>query len=242
MNDLITITEREGQKVVSARELHTFLEVSEKFADWCKRMIGNQFDEEIDFIRYFGKSTGGRPSVDYALTLDTAKEWSMLQRNDKGKEARRYFIQKEKEANQLHIDLSDPNTFFQIGENLKREQDKRIAAEKQVAKLAPKADLADKITTSTGNVSMSEAAKLLNLDHGRNILYQKLREKGIFFKHKNEPKQIYVNNSCFELVAGSYVKPDGERVLYTKTEVTPKGIAYLHKVFGTSALPVIMVN
>ncbi|MDY3548563.1 antA/AntB antirepressor family protein [Riemerella anatipestifer] len=99
MNELIKITEQNGKQAVSARELHTFLEIKEKFTDWIKRMFEYGFIENIDYqiLSDFSEKIGrGRPSVDYALTLDCAKEISMLQRSDKGKQARQYFIECEK--------------------------------------------------------------------------------------------------------------------------------------------------
>ncbi|HFG0566946.1 TPA: antA/AntB antirepressor family protein, partial [Flavobacterium psychrophilum] len=100
MNQLITITENNGNKAVSARELHAFLEVKTDFKDWMPRMIEYGFEEGLDFSSFLSESTGGRPSKEYALTLDTAKEISMLQRTDKGKQARRYFIAIEKQVTQ----------------------------------------------------------------------------------------------------------------------------------------------
>ena len=87
-------------ETVSARELHAFLEVTTKFADWIKNRI-NEYDfvENQDFISFsenLEKPTGGRPSQEYYITLDMAKELSMVERNDKGKQARRYFIECEK--------------------------------------------------------------------------------------------------------------------------------------------------
>ena len=104
MNELIPLHSQtiDGNAVetVSARELHTFLEVNTKFADWIKNRI-NEYDfvENQDFISFsenLEKPTGGRPSQEYFITLDMAKELSMVERNDKGKQARRYFIECEK--------------------------------------------------------------------------------------------------------------------------------------------------
>lgn len=102
MNELIKITETHGRKAVSARELYDFLEVNTKFSDWCNRMFEYGFDENKDYIVVMLKnennSKGGRSTlIDYALTMDCAKEISMLQRSPKGKQAREYFIQCEKE-------------------------------------------------------------------------------------------------------------------------------------------------
>lgn len=101
MNELIKIVENDGRKAVSARELHSFLEIKEKFSAWVKRMIDYGFMEGIDYVSLSENSEkphGGRPLLDYAITIDTAKHWSMMQRNDKGMQARNYFIEIEKRA------------------------------------------------------------------------------------------------------------------------------------------------
>lgn len=85
---------------VSARKLHDFLDSKQKFANWINNYIKDfDFEEGKDFIIILLKSTGGRPIKEYDITVDMAKELSMLARNEKGKQARKYFIsiQKEKE-------------------------------------------------------------------------------------------------------------------------------------------------
>ncbi len=97
---LVRVEQKDGRQVVSARELYSFLEVKTDFSDWCKRMFDYGFTENQDYTKVFPKNEenpkGGRPSVDYALTLDCAKQIAMLQRNDKGRQARQYFIECEK--------------------------------------------------------------------------------------------------------------------------------------------------
>ncbi|MFK4909606.1 ORF6C domain-containing protein [Lactococcus petauri] len=103
MNQLITITQNENNdSVVSGRELHDFLEVKTPYHIWFERMTEYGFTENVDFIGFEQKSSklGGRPSQDHALKLEMAKEISMIQRTAKGKEARQYFIQVEKEYKQ----------------------------------------------------------------------------------------------------------------------------------------------
>lgn len=100
MNELIVIKESNGKKAVSARDLHFALEVQTKFPDWVSRMLDYGFIEGEDFISILGESTGGRPSIDYVLSIDCAKEISMLQRTEKGKEMRKYFIECEKKLSQ----------------------------------------------------------------------------------------------------------------------------------------------
>lgn len=113
MNELIKIEERNGAQLVNARDLHQFLiiesennVVGEKFADWIKRVLEFGFEKDVDYTtidyNYLGteirKSDNQHVSKrDYFLTMDCAKEISMVQRNDKGKQARQYFIEVEKQ-------------------------------------------------------------------------------------------------------------------------------------------------
>lgn len=97
--ELIKINEN---GLVNARELYEFLEVKKDFTDWFKYRVGQyDFEEEKDFTTILGKSTGGRPSKDYAITIDMAKELSMVENNEKGKQARKYFIQCEKRIKEI---------------------------------------------------------------------------------------------------------------------------------------------
>ena len=98
MDNLIPVKTKNDRIVVPARQLHSYLEVGRKFNTWfAERIKKYDFEPEMDFTPVLGKSTGGRPSLDYALSLDMAKELSMVENNVKGKRARKYFIEKEKE-------------------------------------------------------------------------------------------------------------------------------------------------
>ena len=82
MNELIKITEENGQRAVSARELHLFLEVQSKFADWIKRINEYGFVEELDYITLSKNLENGCRFIEYALTLDMAKELFELIRDN----------------------------------------------------------------------------------------------------------------------------------------------------------------
>lgn len=100
MNNLINVTLNENQEpVVSGRQLHKVLGVRTAYKDWFPRMTEYGFAENEDFSSFLSKSTGGRPKQDHVLKLDMAKEIAMIQRTDKGKEVRQYFIQVEKDFN-----------------------------------------------------------------------------------------------------------------------------------------------
>ena len=106
--ELIHIEERNGEQVVSARELHRFLESKQEFANWIKNRI-EKYDliENVDyqvFDNVIKNPKGGRPLAEYALSVDAAKELSMVEGNGKGKQARRYFIEVEKRAKALFFE------------------------------------------------------------------------------------------------------------------------------------------
>jgi phage anti-repressor protein len=100
---LIRVEQKNGNNVVSARELYQFLQVQTDFTDWCKRMFEYGFIENQDFAILLkngeNKISKSNP-IDYALTLDTAKEIAMIQRTEKGKQARQYFIECEKKLSE----------------------------------------------------------------------------------------------------------------------------------------------
>lgn len=110
MNQLIRITEQNGKKAVNARDLHEFLESKQEFANWIKSRI-DKYDlvENVDFVRLTNLSSesqgrGGLNRVEYVLSVDAAKELSMVEGNEKGKQARRYFIACEKAvASNVHV-------------------------------------------------------------------------------------------------------------------------------------------
>ena len=100
--ELIKIIERDGRQLVSGRELHEFLEIRTKYKDWFRRMVEYGVEEEIDFIRVAQKRATNNLKnpvttvIDHAISIDMAKEISMIQRTEKGKIARQYFINCEK--------------------------------------------------------------------------------------------------------------------------------------------------
>lgn len=108
MNELIkTITRDDGTIAVSGRELHDFLEVGKDFSTWFKDMAEYGFEVGKDFSPISGKTlNGGRPRIEYVMTLDMAKEVAMIQRTDRGKQARQYFLEVERRYKQGQIDTS----------------------------------------------------------------------------------------------------------------------------------------
>ena len=105
MNELLKVNYDSNRITLSARELHEFLEIGTKYQDWIKRMFEYGFNENIDYRLVTQKRETNNPKnpyttyTDHEITIEMAKEISMLQRNEKGKQARHYFIELEKKWN-----------------------------------------------------------------------------------------------------------------------------------------------
>lgn len=239
MDELIKIYPYRDDRIVNARDLHTFLESKRRFGNWITdRITKYGFIEGQDFVfnnKIVINSERGRPEHKYGLYLDMAKEIAMVEGNHKGKMARQYFIECEKryrEQIQTKIDLSDPNHVLRITQEWANEHNLRIAAEKKIEVMQPKADLMDKVMDMDDMVDVGQAAKLLKLPFGRNTLYEKLRDKGIFFKNRNEPMQEYVDRGYFDLRQKLIKKGDNSEILVTKVLVNQKGLDFIDKTFG----------
>ncbi|MDT2797384.1 antA/AntB antirepressor family protein [Enterococcus cecorum] len=137
MMELIKITtNKNGEQLVSGRELHEFLEVGTPYKKWFDRMTEYGFTENVDFSvmdknvcdeTAFG---GTRKITDHAMTLDMAKEISMIQRTEKGKQARQYFIEVEK---QYKLDTSSLSPELQFMNSVVQSLAKQEMATKQLS-------------------------------------------------------------------------------------------------------------
>ena len=138
--ELIKIIEREGRQLVSGRELHEFLEIRTKYKDWFRRMVEYGFEEEIDFIRVAQKRATNNLKnpvttvIDHAISIDMAKEISMIQRTEKGKAARQYFINCEKKLKE--VKKLSPMELMELQFKALKEQKEKISqVENRVYKL-----------------------------------------------------------------------------------------------------------
>lgn len=152
-NELIKITtNEEGKKLVSARELHEFLEIKSVFSTWFNRMKEYGFETNIDFIEIWSDSKNGNAveylgspqkmsakgyEVDYAISIDMAKELSMIQRTDKGKQARKYFIECEKQLKQTQQPQL-PQTYLEALKSLVASEEERLRLEEEKKELENK--------------------------------------------------------------------------------------------------------
>jgi anti-repressor protein len=197
MEAVIPISRSKGGKdVVSARLLHSFLQVASNFTTWFARRVEEySFQQAVDFIPVLEESTGGRQAQDFVITLDMAKELSMVERNEKGQIARRYFIECEKKLRGLveAARPSLPSTYKEALAALLAEVEQKEKIEQQLALAAPKVAFFEAVAVSNNSLSFTEAAKWLKIAGvGRNKLIAMLRRDKVLMKNR-EPYQQHIN-------------------------------------------------
>lgn len=232
MEELIKITQKDGEQAVSARELYDFVGYDKsQWSRWYQtNIINNKFAvENIDY-QTLDTVSNGNMTKDFAITISFAKEICMMARTDKGKEARLYFIECEK---MLRTKFDIPKTYadaLQLAANQAKqieEQNKLIEEQK------PKVEFFDQVTDSKDAVDMKECAKILNMGIGRNRLFEFLRSRSILDR-KNLPYQIFIDRGYFRTVETSYTKSDGTNCINIKTVVYQKGMEYIRKLIESA--------
>ena len=228
MNALIKVDLNENQEpIVSGRELHEALEVKTAYKDWFPRMCEYGFTEGIDFCSILSESTGGRPETNHAIKLDMAKEIAMIQRSDKGKQVRQYFIQVEKDFNSPEKVMARALKFAE--QRLNVLQVENAQQKHMIETQRPKVLFADSVESSETSILIGDLAKLIKQnghDIGQNRLFEWLRNNDYLIKsgeRKNMPTQKSMDMKLFEVKERTVSNPDGS-IRITKTpKVTVKG-------------------
>ena len=231
MNELIKVTYDNDRPAVSARDLHDFLEVKTAYKDWFPRMCEYGFTEGEDFCSFLSESTGGRPAQDAILTIDMAKELCMIQRNEKGKLARQYFIQVEK-------DWNSPEKV--MARALQIAKDRIMRLETKITEDKPKVLFADAVSASHSSILVGELAKLLRqngVDIGQNRLFAWLRDNGYLIRRRgadyNMPTQRAMDMGLFSIKETAITRSDGSITISKTVKVTPKAqIYFVNKFLG----------
>lgn len=189
-------------------------------------MIDYGFTENQDFLLLKNEQQtgrGGHNKVDHVLKLDMAKEIAMIQRTDKGKEVRTYFIQVEK-------DFNSPEKI--MARALLMADKKVHKLEAQIEADRPKVLFADAVSASKSSCLIGELAKILQngIDIGQNKLFQWLRSNGYLISRRgnswNQPTQKSMDLKLFELKVTNINHADGHTTTNTTTKVTGKGQQY----------------
>lgn len=229
-NELIPINYEGEQPTVSARDLHDGLEIKTAFKDWFPRMAEYGFEVGKDFSSKMSESTGGRPAMDYEVSVDMAKQICMLQRSEKGRQYRQYFIDLEKAWN-------TPEQIFARALKLADREIEKLKANnsaltEDVKRMKPKEIFADAVSASHTSILVGELAKILKqngIETGQRRLFEWLRSNGYLIKggsSKNMPTQKSMEMGLFEIKEGSYVNGEGVNITTKTCKVTGRGQNY----------------
>lgn len=237
MNELLKINYEAEQPTVSARDLHEALEINTRFNDWFSRMAEYGFENGVDFnllknekVRLEGNREVKRDIMDCQISVDMAKQICMIQRSEKGKQYRQYFIDLEKAWN-------TPEQIFaralkMADQKIEKLKETNAGLLEDVERMRPKEIFADAVKASTSSILIGDLAKLLRqngVDTGQKRLFEQLRNEGYLMKtgsSRNMPKQKYVANGFFQIKETVISNPDGSVRMTKTTKVTGKGQQY----------------
>ena len=239
MNELIKVTYENDRPAVSARDLHEFLEVETDFRHWFPRMCEYGFSEGQDFnavkndrVQMEGSRMVTRTVDDAILSIDMAEELCMLQRNEKGKIARQYFIKLEK-------DWNSPEKVMARALQIAEKKIKNLEAKAEADK--PKVLFADAVSASHTSILVGDLAKLLRqngVEIGQNRLFSFLREKGYLCsqgERYNLPTQRSMDRGWFQVKETTINQPNGSVRITRTVKVTGKGQQYFINLFLADA-------
>lgn len=234
MNDLQTINFESG--TVSARELYEKLGIRTQFTHWFDRMCEYGFSEGIEFWSKKAKTSeqGGRPSTDYEISIDMAKEICMIQRTPEGKAVREYLIQLERAWNTPELVMARG---LQASAKLLEQKDeviKQLTAANE--RMRPKEVFADAVSASNSSILIRDLAKVIRQNGfpmGEKRLYKWMRENGYIIKHSTQPTQKAMELGLFEVIERSIQRADLPPIVSATTKVTGKGQQYfINKFLG----------
>lgn len=237
MNDLIKIEQEnvDGRltQTVNARDLHSFLEVGRDFPTWVKDRIQSYgFVENKDFLIFAGigeNLLSGRPAREYHLSLDMAKELAMVERNDKGQQARRYFIECEKKylQNQMIARYQVPKTFQEALRQLADAEDQKEKQLARISELEPKEKVYDLCMESKSTIDLGIVARMFG--YGRNTFFSILKARGILMQNRT-PYQEY--SHYFKMIENPKVDKYGTVRVFPAPTLKQTGLDFIAKMLG----------
>ncbi len=221
-----------GEKVVYGTDLHRVLEVNTPYRLWIERRIGeSEAVDGEDFEAVQICTPSGQGMKEHIIHLDTAKEMAMLERNEKGRQIRRYFVQVEKRYKGIMAKMPTGRELMALAV---MEAQKTIAEqERLICRMKPKEVFADAVSASDSSILIGELAKLLRqngIDTGEKRLFEWMRRQGFLISRRgtdyNMPTQRSMEMMLFEVKERVINNPDGSTRITKTTVVTGKGQQY----------------
>ena len=240
-NDLITVNYEDGQPTVLGRDLHAALGVGTAYKDWFPRMCEYGFVEGLDFnplknerVQMEGGRMVCRTVTDHQLTIPMAKEICMLQRNEKGRQFRQYFIQIEDAWNSPEAVMARALQFAERHlAKVRRDNEALLSTvavqHQQITEMQPKASYYDVILQCPDLMPITTIAK----DYGKSAKWMNkyLHERGIQFKQSGIwlLYQRYAENGYTSTKTHSYEDHAGRQHSKVQTYWTQKGRLFLYE-------------
>ncbi len=246
MTELITINYDNEQPTVLGRDLHDALGVNTRYNDWFNRMCEYGFNEGMDFYSFLSKtSENGRPSTNHQLTIPMAKEICMLQRSEKGKMFRQYFISVEEQWNTPESVMARALQFANRQLDLIKTQNKQLnetvaVQTQQIAEMQPKVSYYDLVLNSKGLVTITQIAKDYGMSGKKmNILLHDLgvqyKQSGQWMLYSKYHEKGYTHSRTINIVHN-----DGTSDSRMETKWTQKGRLFIYKLLKSqNILPLI---
>lgn len=245
MNELIKVNyENVDRPTVSGRELWEALEVKTAYKDWFPRMCEYGFSEGVDYCSFLSNRVdgkAGKPRTDHQLTIPMAKELCMLQRTDKGKQMRQYFIAVEEQWNSPEAIMARALQFS----NAKLKQLKThccqlettvAVQEQQIAELQPKASYYDVVLNCKDLLSITSIAK----DYGKSGVWlnRYLHQNGVQYKQGQNwlLYQKYAEKGYTSTKTQTFNGVDGQQHTKVHTYWTQKGRLFIYDLLKTNGL------
>lgn len=235
MNNLISVQVNENQEqTISGRELHMFLGVETKYNDWLQRMLQYGFEEGKDFnllkkeqVQIEGKREVRRDITDHIMKLDMAKELCMLARNEKGKQARQYFIEVERDWNSPEKVMA--RALLIANKEIDTLKLENTVQRQVIAEFKPIKEYVDTILSSEDTVTITQIAA----DYGLSAkaLNKILNEQGLIRKvggqwvlYSSHMQKGYTRYETIDVA-----RADGSVKVVMNTKWTQKGRLKIHE-------------
>ncbi len=243
------ITFQKGDSVmVNATQMAEYF--GKRPIDWLKYNQSQEFLSELSKVRnvtladLVQVTKGGNKSGTW-MHEDVAMEFARwlspafaIWCNDRIKELLQYGMTATQPT--LEQMINNPDLVISLATQLKSEREEKVRLEQEkkrledkAAKQEPYVSFAKTAFKADGKVDIGQAAKILGLPFGRNTLFKKLKEAGVFFANRNEPKQKYIDAGYFEMTLLPPIHRDNHPdLLCQKVLCKPKGLAYINHLFG----------
>lgn len=243
MNLIPIQTTQEDLQLVSGRDLHQFLEINTPYPKWFGRMCEYGFVENVDYttedkkVRRSDGAVMPQTQLEHNLTIEMAKQLCMLARNEKGKQAREYFIQVEREWNSPEKVMGRA---LKIANMVINEQKVLIAAqEQQISEFKPIRDYVDEILSSTSALTITQIAA--DYDITARALNKILEEEkvqrnvsGQWVLYKNQMGKGYTKSETF-----TFTRSDGRLDSKITTKWTQKGRLMIHEIMKSRGIDAV---